>query len=677
MKNKYKIEGLDCPNCAKTLENKINELACIETAKINFVKSTLEIESENNEIAIKEVINLAKKIEPDAKIIVNSDKYKIFNKQFIIDICLLAVGIALGFVVIFVKMPNYIYCPLFVISALLMGYKTYYKAIQLLFKKTINENMLVTISVVGAAVVGEGMDALMVIGLYSIGKILESLALNKSRKSIEKLTNLKPEQVTRLSDGEEEIVSPTDIEIGDIILVKPGERVAIDGIVINGEANLDVQSLTGESLPKYTQINDEILSGSIVLDSVLKIQATSKYENSTVYKILDMIENASEKKSKTETIISKMTKWYTLGVILVSLLVWGIVWAVTKDINTAVYRGLIFLVVSCPCAFAISVPLAYFSGIGNASKKGILIKGSNYLDGAADLKTIAFDKTGTLTTGEFKITQIISLSANKSKDEILHLCALGEKNSLHPLALAIVKNYKNELENVENIKEVPGEGVYFEYLTNNYFVGRKTQNLADTTVELFENNEKIGEIKFEDTIKESSITACESLNKMGIQTVMLSGDNEKIVNHVASKIGINQAFSNLLPQDKFNWIEDAKLNKKNKIGYVGDGLNDAPSLTLADVGFSMGLKGNAASIEASDIVLANDNPEKIVEAIKISRYTKKIVWENIALAAGVKLIFLSLGAFGITGMLSAVIADVGVTLIAILNSLRALKYKAK
>lgn len=677
MKNKYKIEGLDCPNCAKTLENKINELACIETAKINFVKSTLEIESENNEIAIKEVINLAKKIEPDAKIIVNSDKYKIFNKQFIIDICLLAVGIALGFVVIFVKMPNYIYWPLFVISALLMGYKTYYKAIQLLFKKTINENMLVTISVVGAAVVGEGMDALMVIALYSIGKILESLALNKSRKSIEKLTNLKPEQVTRLSDGEEEIVSPTDIEIGDIILVKPGERVAIDGIVINGEANLDVQSLTGESLPKHTQINDEILSGSIVLDSVLKIQATSKYENSTVYKILDMIENASEKKSKTETIISKMTKWYTLGVILVSLLVWGIVWAVTKDINTAVYRGLIFLVVSCPCAFAISVPLAYFSGIGNASKKGILIKGSNYLDGAADLKTIAFDKTGTLTTGEFKITQIISLSANKSKDEILHLCALGEKNSLHPLALAIVKNYKNELENVENIKEVPGEGVYFEYLTNNYFVGRKTQNLADTTVELFENNEKIGEIKFEDTIKESSITACESLNKMGIQTVMLSGDNEKIVNHVASKIGINQAFSNLLPQDKFNWIEDAKLNKKNKIGYVGDGLNDAPSLTLADVGFSMGLKGNAASIEASDIVLANDNPEKIVEAIKISRYTKKIVWENIALAAGVKLIFLSLGAFGITGMLSAVIADVGVTLIAILNSLRALKYKAK
>lgn len=677
MKNKYKIEGLDCPNCAKTLENKINELDCIKTAKINFVKSTLEIESDNNETAIKEVINLAKKIEPDAKIIVNNDKYKILNKQFIIDICLLAVGIALGVVCIFVKMPIYIYWPLFVVSALLMGYKTYYKAVQLLFKKTINENMLVTISVVGAAVVGETMDALMVIALYSIGKILESLALNKSRKSIEKLTNLKPEQVTRLVNGEEEVVSPSDIEVGDIIIVKPGERVAIDGIIIDGEANLDVQSLTGESLPKHTKTSDEILSGSIVLDSVLKIQATSKYENSTVYKILDMIENAIEKKSKTETVISKMTKWYTLGVILLSILVWGIVWAVTKDINTAVYRGLIFLVVSCPCAFAISVPLAYFSGIGNASKKGILIKGSNYLDGAADLKTIAFDKTGTLTTGEFKITQITSLSEEKSEDEILHLCALGEKNSLHPLALTIVKNCNTGLENVESVKEVPGEGVYFEYANKNYFVGRKTQNLTDTIVELFENNEKIGEIKFEDTIKNCSIIACESLNKMGIQTVMLSGDNEKIVNHVADKIGINQAYSNLLPQDKFHWIENAKSDKKNKIGYVGDGLNDAPSLTLADVGFSMGLKGNAASIEASDIVLANDSPEKIVEAIKISRYTKKIVWENIALAAGVKLIFLSLGAFGITGMLSAVIADVGVTLLAILNSLRALKYRAK
>lgn len=517
----------------------------------------------------------------------------------------------------------------------------------------------------------------MVIALYSIGKLLENLALNKSRKSIEKLTNLKPEQAVKLVDGKEQIVSPNEVQIGEIIIVKPGEQVPIDGIIVDGEANIDVQSLTGESLPKHLQSNDEILSGSIVLDSVLKIQTTSVYENSTVYKILDMIENASEKKSKTETVISKMTKWYTLGVILLALLVWGIVWAITKDINTAIYRGLIFLVVSCPCAFAISVPLTYFSGIGNASKKGILIKGSNYLDAAANLKVIAFDKTGTLTTGEFKIKEIISLSEKYTQEDIIYLSALGEKNSLHPLAKTIVKNCPKELQEVENLKEVPGEGVYFNFDNNNYFAGRKNKLLTDTTVELYENEEKIGEIKLEDTIKDTSITACNELNKMGIQTVMLSGDNQFVVENVANQIGINKAYSNLLPQDKFNWIENEKVNSKNKIGYVGDGLNDAPSLTLADVGFSMGLKGNAASIEASDIVLANDNPEKIVESIKISRYTKKIVWENIALAAGIKIIFLSLGAFGVTGMLSAVIADVGVTLLAIINSLRALRYKAK
>lgn len=677
MKNRYKIEGLDCPNCAKTLEIKVNELKSVNAAKINFVKSYIEIESDNLDNAINDVIILAKKIEPNAKIIVNNQKIKKINKNLILDLTFLLVGLGVGLIALFVSMPNYLFWILYSLSALFMGYKTYYKAIQLLFKKTINENLLITLSVIGAALVGECMDSLMVIALYSIGKLLENLALNKSRKSIEKLTNLKPEQAVKLVDGQEQIVSPNEVQIGEIIIVKPGEQVPIDGIIVDGEANIDVQSLTGESLPKHLQANDEILSGSIVLDSVLKIQTTSVYENSTVYKILDMIENASDKKSKTETVISKMTKWYTLGVILLALLVWGIVWAITKDINTAIYRGLIFLVVSCPCAFAISVPLTYFSGIGNASKKGILIKGSNYLDAAANLKVIAFDKTGTLTTGEFKIKEIISLSEKYTQEDIIYLSALGEKNSLHPLAKTIVKNCPKELQEVENLKEVPGEGVYFNFDNNNYFVGRKNKLLTDTTVELYENEEKIGEIKLEDTIKDTSITACNELNKMGIQTVMLSGDNQFVVENVANQIGINKAYSNLLPQDKFNWIENEKVNSKNKIGYVGDGLNDAPSLTLADVGFSMGLKGNAASIEASDIVLANDNPEKIVESIKISRYTKKIVWENIALAAGIKIIFLSLGAFGVTGMLSAVIADVGVTLLAIINSLRALKYKAK
>lgn len=678
MKKKFKIKGLDCPNCAKTLEAKIAELGSVKSAKIDFLKSTLEIEADDVNLAVQDAINIAKKIEPDAKILVKNEAHKIFGKTFFIDLSLLLVGIALGCVALFVKgLPVYAFWILFVLSALLMGYKTYYKAFWLIFKKTINENMLVTISVIGAAAVGEYMDALMVIALYSIGKILENLALEKSRKSIEKLTNLKPEIVRKLVGENEEIVNPSEIEIGDLFLVKPGERVALDGIVVSGNSNLDVQSLTGESLPKFFKEGDEILSGSIVLDGILTIKATSKLENSTAQKIMDMIENASEKKAKTETVISKMTKWYTLGVIALAVLVWGIVWAVTKDINTAIYRGLIFLVVSCPCAFAISVPLAYFSGLGNASKKGILIKGSNYLDAAANLKTIAFDKTGTITTGEFKIKKIVSLDETKSENDILKLCAQGEKHSLHPIAKAITNEISEELEEVSNFKEISGKGISFELHENKYFVGRQSENLSETTVELFENETKIGEIILEDEIKESSISAIQELNAMGIRTVMLSGDNKIIVDKVAEEVGTNEALSNLLPEDKFKWIENYKQNEKSKIGYVGDGLNDAPSLTLADVGFSMGIKGNDASIEASDIVLANDNPEKIVEAIKISRNTKKIVWENIGLSALIKIVFLSLGAFGVTGMLSAVIADVGVTLVAILNSLRALKFNSK
>lgn len=672
MKKKYKIIGLDCPNCAKTLEQKICELESIENAKIDFLKSTLEIEASNLEKALSDSISIAKVIEPSAKIIVKGEKQSVFGKRFFIDLSLLLVGIAVGLVALLVEMPVYAFWILYVSSALLMGYRTYLKAFLLLFKKTINENLLVTISVFGAAAVGEFMDGLMVIALYSVGKILENLAVEKSRKSIEKLTNLKPESVVKLNGDVEEIVSPSEVDIGDIFVVKPGMRVALDGVVISGEANLDVQSLTGESLPKFLGEGNEILSGSIVLDGILKIRATKLAKNSTAQKIMDMIENASDKKAKTETVISKITKWYTLGVVVLALVVWGIVWGVTKDINEAIYRGLIFLVVSCPCAFAISVPLAYFSGLGNASKHGILIKGSNYLDVAANLKAIAFDKTGTLTTGEFKIKKIVSY-CNRSEDEILKLCAFGESNSSHPIAKAIASAFNGEIQEISAFKEIAGKGVSFEFEGNAYFVGRKSEMLSETTVELIENETKIGEIVLEDEIKESAILAIKQLHQMGIETILLSGDNKIVVEKVAKEIGIDKAFSNLLPADKFSHIEQEKSSRK--IGYVGDGLNDAPSLSLSDVGFSMGIRGNDASIESSDIVIANDNLEKIAQAILISKQTKKIVWENIGVSALVKIVFLTLGACGITGMLSAVIADVGVTLLAILNSLRALKFK--
>lgn len=671
---KIKIEGLDCPNCAKTLENHINKIDGVYNAKINFLKSYIEFQSNDNEKAINDIIEITKKIEPEAKIVTNKTKVK-FNKKWLLELLILSIGIIVGVCCFVIDLPTWAYWTLLIVSVLLLGYKTFYKAIQLIFKGVINENLLITISVFGAIVIGEHTEGQMVIALYSIGKILESFALNKSKKSIEELTNFKPEYATLLKGDEEIRVFPSEVNINDIIIVKPGEKVPVDGIVVEGKASLDLQSLTGESLPTTVDVDNEILSGAIVLDGVLKIKATKKYEESTVNTIINLIETATEKKSKTETFISKIMKWYTFGVIILAVSVWAIIWSITKNFDLALYRGLIFLVVSCPCAFAISVPLSYFCGLGNASKNGILIKGSNYLDACAKLNLIAFDKTGTLTTGNFEITKIESFTKNYNEEDIIYIASIGEQYSLHPLAISITNANAKTLEKALDVKEIAGQGVYYTYKNKPYFVGKKSEHINKTVVELFEDNLKIGQITLKDSVKQNSKNTCEILKLLNIKSVMLSGDNKETVEDVANEIGIDEAYYKLLPQDKFEWI---KLNKDNyKIGYVGDGLNDAPSLTLADVGFSMGLKGISASIEASDIVISNDNPAKIPQAIKISKQTRKIVWENIILSAVVKITFLTLGACGVTGMLSAVIADVGVTLIAILNSLRALMYKHK
>ena len=671
---KIKIEGLDCPNCAKTLENHINKIDGVYNAKINFLKSYIEFQSNDNEKAINDIIEITKKIEPEAKIVTNKTKVK-FNKKWLLELLILSIGIIVGVCCFVIDLPTWAYWTLLIVSVLILGYKTFYKAIQLIFKGVINENLLITISVFGAIAIGEHIEGQMVIALYSIGKILESFALNKSKKSIEELTNFKPEYATLLKGDEEIRVFPSEVNINDIIIVKPGERVPVDGIVVEGKASLDLQSLTGESLPTTVDVDNEILSGAIVLDGVLKIKATKKYEESTVNTIINLIETATEKKSKTETFISKIMKWYTFGVIILAVSVWAVIWSITKNFDLALYRGLIFLVVSCPCAFAISVPLSYFCGLGNASKNGILIKGSNYLDACAKLNLIAFDKTGTLTTGNFEITKIESFTKNYNEEDIIYIASIGEQYSLHPLAISITNANAKTLEKALDVKEIAGQGVYYTYKNKPYFVGKKSEHINKTVVELFEDNLKIGQITLKDSVKQNSKNTCEILKLLNIKSVMLSGDNKESVEDVANEIGIDEAYYKLLPQDKFEWI---KLNKDNyKIGYVGDGLNDAPSLTLADVGFSMGLKGISASIEASDIVISNDNPAKIPQAIKISKQTRKIVWENIILSAVVKITFLTLGACGVTGMLSAVIADVGVTLIAILNSLRALIYKHK
>ncbi len=674
MKKVVKIEGLNCPNCARALEKEINKIESVKEAKIDFVASKLIYESDE-EGTLNQIIELSKKIEPNAKILVQKEKK--FDKKFFLDLFILLAGIIVGVCALTINMPIWLYWTLFVSSALLMGYKTYLKAIFLLFRGTINENLLITLSVIGAAAVGQSMESLMVIGLYSIGKILEGLAVDKSRKSIESIVNLRPEFALVLRNGAEERISPQDVKIGETILVKPGERVPIDGKILEGNSMVDLQSLTGESVPVSKTEGEEILSGAIVLNGLLQIETTKKYEDSAVSKILNLIEHAQGKKSKTETLISKITKWYTLGVIVCSLMVFGIVYGVVGDFSEAIYRGLIFLVVSCPCAFAISVPLSYFSGIGNASKHGILIKGSNYLDACAKLNIVAFDKTGTLTLGEFEVKKVVCLKEGLSESGLVYLAALGEQNSLHPLSKSILSYNTKKLKKVKNVNEIAGKGVYFEFNNNKYFVGKTENESKNTTVGVYENQIKIGEIEFVDKIKESSFETIKDLNKQGVKTILLSGDNREIVEEVSKKLNVDTHASNLLPEDKFKYIQDLKKNNKNLIGYVGDGINDAPSLSLADVGISMGICGSPASIEASDIVLVDDNPKKISTAIKISKFTRKIVWEDIILSATVKFCFLLLGAVGITGMLSAVFADVGVTVLAILNSIRALKFKPK
>ncbi len=672
MQVKVKITGLDCPNCARSLQSEINKLDGIQNAQIDFVKSSLIFDAENKTDALNRIIKLTKQLEPDAKIDAGGNAKPSAKKQFIIDLVLLLVGISIGVFIFFCPLNVWVYWSLYIFACLLLGYKTYIKAVRLLFKGVINENLLITISVVGASIISEHMEGLMVIALYSIGKLFESLAVNKSRKSIESLVRMQPEYANLIVRGKEQKVVPAEVKVGSKIVVNAGEKVPIDGEIISGQSLVDNQSLTGESVPVLARVGDKILSGGIVLDGTLIIKTTAHYKDSAISKIMNLVENANENKSKTETFISRLTRWYTLGVVVLAVLVWGIVWAVTKDLSDAFYRGLIFLVVSCPCAFAISVPLSYFSGLGNASKNGVLIKGSNYLDACSNLKLVAFDKTGTLTSGNFEVKKVDAAKGYTKKD-VLYLAALGEQHSLHPLAKAIVAANKKRLQDVENIKEFAGKGVQFKFENDSYFVGRQSANLKSTVVELTKNSEIIGTIELADSIKPSAKLTIDALTKLGVKSALLSGDNLESVNSVAQKLNISDVHANLLPDDKYNYLKSTK-NNKTCVGYVGDGINDAPSLAMADVGFSMGINGAPASIEASDVVIVDDNPQKIVTAIKISRYTRKIVWENIILSAIIKITFLTLGALGITGMLAAVFADMGVTLLAVLNSLRALKY---
>lgn len=677
MKKEYNIKGLDCGHCALTLEKYLEKVTGVNSCSINFSTSKLFLDvDENVKSVMKNIYKTIKQVNPDVTIsehVDNDNNIKLF------DIIIYVIGLMLGMVVVFTNIKEWsvgVYYTLLIASGILMGYKTYVKAILQFRYFTINENTLITLSIWGAIAIGESMEGLMVIALYTFGKMLESKAVNYSRKSISSLIASSPEYAVLYNDAIEKKVKPETIKIGDKIIVKSGEKVAIDGVVVSGSASIDRRHLTGESVPVSVKEGDVVEGGSIVLDSTLIIEVTHEYKDSTVAKILNLVSNATNRKSKTETFISKFSSYYTLGVILLSFVTFGVTWLVLKDISEAIYRGLIFLVVSCPCAFAISVPLSYFSGIGRCSKQGILIKGSNYLDTIAKLDKVVFDKTGTLTTGKFEVSKIELLTC-KSENELLDVIVAGECNSIHPIAKAICEYHTSTSKlKIKNYKEIVGSGIEFKIDKDKYFVGKGKNESGETIVLVKKNDEDYGKIYLHDKVKDESINAINCLKSLNVKTMMLTGDNNAVAKKVAEKLAVDDYHSELLPEDKYKILEEEKKDGK-KIAFVGDGINDAPALVLSDVGISMGIMGSPATIESSDVVIADDNLNKIPKVIKISKFTKKIVLQNIIFAGVTKSLFLILGAFGITGMLMAVFADVGVTLLAILNSLRILSYKEK
>lgn len=675
MKYKYNIKDLDCANCAKKIEETLNKDKNIKSASINFAKQTVIVET-NISDPFNYVKDIVEKIEPDA--ILSKEEIKETKNK---DIYRILLGAFLGVLGIIIKTPKYLSMILILLAYIILLYRTLTTAIKQLRNKTINENFLVTISTIGAYLLGETHEGLMVIFLYEIGKMLESKAVNKSRNSVAELMNIK-EEISNLKDNNKiKVVPTTEIKVGDIIVVKEGERVPLDGIVVKGKTMLDTSALTGESLPVSVSIGDKVLSGSINKGGVLEIKVSSIYKDSTVNKILELVENATERKTKVETIVSKYSSKYTIGVIIIAILTALFLPLFTNMTYTdSIYKGLTILVISCPCAIAISIPLSYFSGIGAASKEGILIKGSNYLDSIKDIKEIVFDKTGTITTGEFYISKINIHDKKYTEDQIMEIFAGGESLSNHPIAKSVLKNYTKEInhEDIKDYKEVSGKGIEFTYkkdkvrIGNAKFCKNKEEN---SNIYLMINNSLVADLEIKDEIKKDVVNTMQELKKMNINIHMFTGDTKEKATEIAQQVGIDNINYSMLPSDKYTYLEEIikKKTEKSIVSFVGDGINDAPVLKLSDLGISMGSLGTDSAIEASDVVIMNDNLEKIVTAINISKKTNKIIKENLIFALGVKLLVLVLTLIGLSTMLEAVFADVGVTVLCILNTLRLLK----
>ena len=632
----------------------------------------------NDDIKIEDISNIVTKIEPEVVVTKIDEEAKETKKNY--NLIRLIIGVIIALLGLYVNFNNEIINKILIISSyVILLYRTFKVAFKMLIKShTINENALITISAIGAYFVDKQMEGLMVIILYEIGKILEEKAVNNSRNSIKDLMNIKQDFANKVVGDKTKVINVEDVKINDILIIKKGEKIPVDGIVIEGETKLNLFSLTGESDLVNKKENDEVLSGSINEGKVIKIKATKLFNDSTVSKILSLIEDATDKKSKTETFVAKMAKYYTPIVLIISVITF-ICFILFTDLTTyeSIYRALVFLVISCPCAIAISVPLSYFTGIGVSSKNGILIKGSNYLDLLSRVNKIVFDKTGTLTSGAFNVISFNLLDSSYSEDYILKLYALGENLSNHPIAKSIM-NYVNidVNEKVKNHKEIEGLGVSYTYDDKKIKIGNnKMFDIKDDgslNIYLSIDDKIVSSLTINDGIKEGVENTLSELSKKGIETYMFTGDSKENALSISEKLNIDKVYYELLPTEKYEKLEEL-LNDKDVVAFIGDGINDAPSLKRADIGISMGSIGSSSAIEASDIVIMDDDISKINKAISISNKVKRIIKENLVFSIGVKILILVLSAIGIANMWQAVFADVGVTIISILNTLRIMK----
>lgn len=689
------LEGLDCANCAAKIETQVNHLEGVNIASLNFMTKTLKIEIDSSGL-VEDVLGQTHKIinnlESDVRVGEKGSEtiYKMTGVN-INPIIIFLLSFILVAVALLSSLPAQIELILYLGSYLLVATPILYKAgYNILRGQIFDENFLMSLATLSAFAIREYPEAVAVMLFYRIGEYLQDLAVNRSRQSISSLMDIRPEYATLVSNGKMEQVKPENVVCGDIILIKPGDRIPLDGIIIEGSSSLDTSALTGESLPRYLSRGDEILAGYLNIDGLLKVEVSRAYQESTVTRILNLVENAAIHKAPAENFITRFASYYTPVVVFAALVLALIPPLVFNAGNPRewIYRALVFLVISCPCALVISVPLSFFAGIGKASRHGILVKGSNYLEALNYVNTMVFDKTGTLTTGNFKVVKVNTEPGIEPAD-LLYYAAAAEYYSQHPLAISIRSAYSGIIaeEQIEEYQDIPGYGIKATILGREVLAGsiklidkenikHPQHDLDSTQVHISIDKTYAGYIELSDQLKPDVHQAMKELRKMGMQKlVMLTGDKESTARQIAAELELDEIYSELLPQQKVEMMEimQSRKSKNERLVFVGDGINDAPVLARSDLGIAMGGLGSDAAIEAADIVIMNDEPGRLPVAVRIARDTRAIVIQNIIFALGVKAIVLVLGAVGLATMWQAVFADVGVTIIAVINSLRLMR----